>query len=94
MRPFRSRIFRVAGIGPVEHQHRIDADRGLVEDARARIDAELVGLLRATSAARADAPSETWDELPAVIVPSSLNAGFSAASPSSVVSGRMPWSVV
>src|SRR5256885_11205322 len=34
------------------------------------------------------------DELPAVIFPSSLNAGFSSASASSVAPGRMPWSVV
>ena len=40
----------------------------------------------------AAAPSETCEELPAVILPSSLKAGFSAARPSSVVS-RRPWSV-
>ena len=37
----------------------------------------------------ADAPSENWEEFPAVTVPPSLNAGGSFASPSSVVSGRL-----
>ena len=41
----------------------------------------------------AAAPSEICDEFPAVILPSGLNAGFSPASASSVVSGRIPWSV-
>ena len=35
-------------------------------------------------------PSEIWEALPAVIVPVGLKAGFSLASDSSVVSGRMP----
>ena len=42
----------------------------------------------------ADAPSEICDELPAVIMPSSLNAGFSLASVSAVVPSRMPSSAV
>ena len=44
----------------------------------------------------AAAPSVICDELPAVITPSGLNAGFSVASFSSVVSGRMPssWSTM
>ena len=42
----------------------------------------------------AAAPSEICDELPAVMRPSGLNAGLSWESFSSVVSGRMPWSVV
>ena len=41
----------------------------------------------------AAAPSEIWELLPAVIFPSGLNAGFSFASASRVVSGRIPWSV-
>ena len=43
----------------------------------------------------AAAPSETCEELPAVILPSSLKAGFSEASFSALssVGGRMPWSV-
>ena len=41
----------------------------------------------------AAAPSEICDELPAVILPSGLNAGLRPASVSSVVSGRMPWSL-
>ena len=39
------------------------------------------------------APAFNGDELPAVICPSGLNAGFSAARPSSVVSGLMLRSV-
>jgi hypothetical protein len=38
----------------------------------------------------ADAPSLTPGALPAVTVPSFLKAGFSAASVSTVVSGRIP----
>jgi hypothetical protein len=38
---------------------------------------------------RADAPSFTPGALPAVTVPSFLNAGFSAASPATVVSARI-----
>ena len=41
----------------------------------------------------AAAPSEICDELPAVILPSGLNAGLSWARASRLVSGRMPWSV-
>ena len=37
----------------------------------------------------AEAPSESCDAFPAVTVPSSLKDGFSLASPSSVVSGRL-----
>ena len=42
----------------------------------------------------AEAPSVICDELPAVTLPSGLNAGFSLASVSAVVSGRMPSSAV
>ena len=42
----------------------------------------------------AAAPSETCEELPAVTLPSSLNAGLQLARASRLVSGRMPWSVV
>ena len=41
----------------------------------------------------AAAPSEICEALPAVILPSGLNAGFSCESASRFVSGRMPWSV-
>src|SRR6266404_25343 len=37
----------------------------------------------------AEAPSENWEELPAVTVPPALKAGGSLARPSSVVSGRL-----
>jgi len=47
------------------------------------------GVISSTAAA----PSEICEEFPAVIFPSSLKAGLSAASFSSEVSGRMPWSV-
>jgi hypothetical protein len=42
----------------------------------------------------AQAPSEIWDEEPAVTVPSAENAGRSLASVSAVVSGRTPSSSV
>ena len=50
--------------------------------------------LSAVISSTAAAPSETCEELPAVILPSSLNAGFSEASFSrlSSVGGRIPWS--
>ncbi len=43
---------------------------------------------------RAAAPSEIWEELPAVIVPSFAKAGRRRARDSAVVSGRMPSSAV
>ena len=43
-------------------------------------------VIRSTAAA----PSEICEELPAVTRPSSLNAGLSSASVSTVVPGRMP----
>ena len=43
---------------------------------------------------RAAAPSEIWEEFPAVIVPPSAKAGRRRASESSEVSGRMPSSAV
>ena len=42
----------------------------------------------------ADAPSVIWLELPAVTLPSSLNAGLRFASASTVVSARIPSSAV
>jgi hypothetical protein len=42
----------------------------------------------------AAAPSVICDELPAVTLPSGLKAGFSCASVSAVVPGRMPSSAV
>ena len=42
----------------------------------------------------AQAPSEIWDAVPAVIVPSAVKAGLSLASASAVVPGRMPSSSV
>jgi hypothetical protein len=41
----------------------------------------------------ADAPSDTCDELPAVLVPVLLKAGLSLARPSIVVSARTPSSL-
>ena len=49
--------------------------------------------LSADISSTAAAPSEICDELPAVILPSGLNAGLSCESFSRSVSGRMPWSV-
>ena len=89
----RSRIFRVAGIGPVSM---ITGSTPTVvwstilrgRAGRARPPS------RAPSSSTAAAPSEICDELPAVITPSSLKAGLSSARPSTVVPGRMPWSVL
>ena len=39
---------------------------------------------------QAEAPSESWLALPAVMVPSALTTGLRPARPSAVVSGRLP----
>ena len=90
--PLRSRIFRVAGIGrsaSARDRRRRSSGRRCARGP----DAELVGLL----ARHEEHGGGAVGDLRGVAGrdgPSSLNAGFSAASPSSVVSGRMPWSVV
>ena len=48
----------------------------------------------ASMTTHADAPSESWLALPAVMVPSALTTGLRAASPSAVVSARFPSSWV
>ena len=88
----RSSSFLVAGIGPVSM---ITGSTPTVVWSRIRARG-----LRPYSSAfsrvisrTAAAPSEIWLELPAVTLPSGLNAGFRLASVSRLVSGRMPWSV-
>ena len=90
--PLRSRILRVAGIGPVSI---ITGSTPTVvwSTIRARGVRPSSSAFSRDISSTAAAPSEICDELPAVILPSSLKAGFSSASASSVVSGRMPWSV-
>ena len=90
--PLRASSVRVAGIGPVSmitgSTPTVVASKTRARGARPSSSA----FSRAMSSTAA-APSEICDELPAVTVPSSLNAGLSAASASRVVSRRMPWSV-
>ena len=90
--PLRSSSFWVAGIGPGEHDHRVDARRRAGRRSRAVGSRPSASAFSRAISSTAAAPSEICDELPAVTLPSSLKAGFSAASFSSVVSGRMPWS--
>ncbi len=87
--PLRSRIFVVAGIGPSSI---FTGSQPTVvwSMIRARgVSPSASAFSRAISSTAA-APSEICDALPAVTTPSGLNAGFNAASASSVVSGRMP----
>ena len=75
-----------------EHQHRVDADEALVDDAGPRSQAELARratVVRSTAAA----PSVICDDVPAVCTPFSRATGLSAASFSSDVS-RSPSSRV
>ena len=89
--PLRSSSFSVAGIGPVSM---ITGSTPTVvwSTIRARGFRPSASAFSRVISSTAAAPSETCEELPAVILPSSLKAGFSLASPSSVVS-RRPWSV-
>ncbi len=89
--PLRSSSFRVAGIGPVSM---ITGSTPTVvwSKIRARGFSPRASAFSRVISSTAAAPSETWEELPAVILPSSLKAGFSAERPSIVVS-RRPWSV-
>ena len=89
--PLRSSSFRVAGIGPVSM---ITGSTPTVvwSKIRARGFRPSASAFSRVISSTAAAPSETCEELPAVILPSSLKAGFSAESPSIVVS-RRPWSV-
>ena len=88
----RSRSFRVAGIGPVSI---ITGSTPTVvwSTIRRAASAPSSWPSRRDISSTAAAPSEICDELPAVTLPSSLKAGFSAESASRLVSGRIPWSV-
>ena len=93
MRPVFSRIFLVAGIGPLSIvTGSVPATAKLWKRARGFRPSSVA--FSALMISTAEAPSEICDELPAVILPSSLNAGFSLASVSAVVPSRMPSSVV
>ena len=87
--PLRARILRVAGIGPVSISTG-STPTVAWSTTRARARSPSSSAFARDMSRTAAAPSEICDELPAVITPSSLNAGFSSASPSSVVSRRMP----
>ena len=73
---------------PDAHHVGLDAGRGEGDEARERLEPELLRALGGASAARRAAPSEYGLALPAVTVPFTLNAGLSFASPSTVVSAR------
>jgi hypothetical protein len=90
--PLRSSSFFVAGIGPVSM---ITGSTPTVvwSTIRARGLSPSDSALPRSISSTAAAPSEICDEFPAVIRPSSLNAGFSCESASRFESGRMPWSV-
>ena len=70
-------------------------DRGVVHrlDERERLPSSS-SAARSLMRSTADAPSDTGDALPAVMVPVGSNAGLRAASRSSDVSGRGPVSCV
>ena len=87
--PLRSRIFRVAGIGPVSM---ITGSTPTVvwSTIRARGVSPSASAFSRVMSRTAAAPSETCEELPAVTLPSSLNTVFSCDSASRLVSGRMP----
>ncbi len=85
----RSSSLRVAGIGPVSMMTG-STPTVVWSTIRARARRPSASAFSRVMSSTAAAPSEICDELPAVTLPSSLKAGFSAASFSSVVSGRMP----
>ena len=89
--PLRSSSLRVAGIGPVSI---ITGSTPTVvwSTIRARGVSPSSRALSADISSTAAAPSEICEALPAVTLPSGLNAGLSAASASRLESGRMPWS--
>ena len=88
VKPARSSTFRTAGTGTDPHDLRIDAGRRVRQDPRERRRARALRPSSAVVTTSAAAPSLMPDALPAVTVPSFLNAGFSAASFSAVVPAR------
>ena len=90
--PLRSSSLRVAGIGPSSI---FTGSQPTVvwSTIRARGVSPSCSAFSRDMSSTAAAPSEICDELPAVILPSGLNAGLSCESFSRLVSGRMPWSV-
>ena len=87
----RSSSLRVAGIGPVSI---ITGSTPTVvwSTIRARGVSPSSAAFSADISSTEAAPSEICEALPAVILPSGLNAGLRPASVSMLVSGRMPWS--
>ena len=86
-------ILVVAGIGPFSIvTGSVPATAKLWNRARGRRPSS--SAFSALMTSTADAPSVICDELPAVILPSSLNAGLSLASVSAVVPSRIPSSRV
>ena len=91
-RPVRSSSLRVAGIGPVSMMTgstpTVTWSTTRARGRRPRRSA--AGRLASRTAA---APSESCEDVPAVMRPSGLNGVLSCASDSRFVSGRIPWSV-
>ena len=74
--------------GPEPHQVRLDPGIGEADEPHRRLEPELARRRSRRRAAPAVAPSVSPAELPAVTRPPARNGVRSAASPSSVVSGR------
>ena len=86
---FRSRIFLVAGIGPVS-MITGSTPTVVVSTMRARAFRPSSSAFSRDISITAAAPSDTCEALPAVIFPSSLKAGLRPASVSTDVPGRIP----
>ena len=84
-----ARRLRTASTGVISTSFGAQAARRLADDARQRRQAERAARVSAAITTSAAAPSLTPGALPAVTVPSFLNAGFSAPSDSAVVSARI-----
>ena len=93
LRPLRSRALAVAGIGPVSMRTGSTPASAKVWN-RARGVRPSSAAFSADMISAADAPSVICELLPAVTLPSGTKAGFSLASVSMVVPGRMPSSRV
>jgi hypothetical protein len=87
--PRLASAFFVAGIGPVSMIVG-STPTVAIDTMRARGRSPCCFTARSLATSAIDAPSEICDEDPAVITPSSRNAGFSERSLSIVVSRRIP----
>ncbi len=91
--PARSSTFAVDGMGPVSIN--TGSTPATANEWKRARGFRPSWAARSSEAMRtAAAPSVIWDELPAVMTPSGLNAGLSVASFSTVLSGRIPSSAL